>query len=129
MKKDKQIIFSTLSTSEEKERIISEFKKAVAKGKEKEFLSTLHWISKVKLEGYMGLLDMGLPRSRETLTKKEQRYLDILEDSIDKDRMKEALNQGFSSIEEWKANNARIFNERDEELCNNETHVGGRRRF
>ena len=55
----------------------------------------------------MGLFGMGIP-SEKPLTKEEQRYSDIIEKSIDEDIKKEALSQGFSSVEEWREHNAKV---------------------
>lgn len=71
-----------------KERKINEFKSAVANGTEKEFLSTMSWLEKVYLE-----IDIELTRMGKQLTEEEQRYLDILEESINKDIEREALSQ------------------------------------
>lgn len=90
-----------------KERRISEFKKAVANGTEKEFLSTMPWTDKSSLKVDMGLFRIGIP-SEKPLTEEEQRYLDIIEKSIDEDIKKEALSQGFSSVEEWREHNAKV---------------------
>ena len=90
-----------------KERRISEFKKAVANGTEKEFLSTMPWTDKSSLKVDMGLFRIGIP-SEKPLTEEEQRYSDIIEKSIDEDLKKEALSQGFSSVEEWREYNSKV---------------------
>ena len=90
-----------------KERRISEFKKAVANGTEKEFLSTMPWTDKTSLEVDMGLCRIGIP-SEEPLTEEEQRYFDIIEKSVDEDILNEAISQGFNSVEEWREHNAEI---------------------
>lgn len=90
-----------------KGRRISEFKKVVANGTEKEFLSTMPWTDKSSLKVDMGLFRIGIP-SEKPLTEEEQRYSDIIEKSIDEDIKKEALSQGFSSVEEWREHNAKV---------------------
>ena len=40
------------------------------------------------------------------LTEEEQKFYDIIENSIKKDLEKEALNKGFDSIEAWRNHNA-----------------------
>lgn len=90
-----------------KERRISEFKKAVANGTEKEFLSTMPWTDKSSLKVDMDLFRIGIP-SEKPLTEEEQRYSDIIEKSIDEDLKKEALSQGFSSVEEWREHNSKV---------------------
>lgn len=83
---------------------IQEFKEAVASGKEQEFLDRMSWIDKISLE-----VNMDLKRiidTKKPLTEEEQKYLDILEKSIDNDIENEALRQGFSSVEEWQKHNA-----------------------
>ena len=90
-----------------KERRISEFKKAVANGTEKEFLSTMPWTDKISLKVDMDLFRIGTP-SEKPLTEEEQRYLDIIEKSIYEDLKNEALSEGFSSVEELQEHNAKV---------------------
>lgn len=90
-----------------KERRISEFKKAVANGIEKEFLSTMAWTDKTSLIVDMNLFRIGIPIEKP-LTEEEQRYSVIIEKSIDEDLKKEALSQGFSSLEEWREHNSKV---------------------
>lgn len=90
-----------------KERRISEFKIAVANGIEKEFLSTMAWTDKTSLIVDMDLFRIGIP-SEKPLSEEEQRYSDIIEKSIDEDLKKEALSQGFSSVEEWREYNSKV---------------------
>ena len=103
-----------------KERRISEFKKAVANGTEKAFLSTMRWTDKSSLK-----IDMELSRiemaSKKPLTSEEQMYLDIIEKSITEDLTKEALSHGFSSVNEWKEHNAKAFSSMS-------SYVGGKKR-
>ena len=90
-----------------RERRIEAFKKAVAEGRESEFLSAMNWTEKISLKVDMGLSRLGIP-SEKPLTEENQRYLDILEQSIDKDIEQEAFRQGFSSVEEWQEYNSSI---------------------
>lgn len=90
-----------------KERRISEFKKAVANGTEKEFLSNMPWTDKISLKVDMDLFRIGTP-SEKPLTEEEQRYLDIIEESIYEDLKNEALSEGFSSVEELQEHNAKV---------------------
>lgn len=83
---------------------IDEFKKSVANGTYEEFLANMPWTDKSSLSEDMGLFRIGLP-SEKTLTEEEQRYSEIIENSIDKDMEKEALSQGFSSVDAWKKYN------------------------
>ena len=88
-----------------KERRISEFKKAVANGTEKAFLSTMRWTDKSSLK-----IDMELSRI-EMASKKP----------ITEDLTKEALSHGFSSVNEWKEHNAKAFSSMS-------SYVGGKKR-
>ena len=83
---------------------IDEFKKSVANGTHEDFLANIPWTDKSSLSVDMGLLRIGLP-GEKTLTEEEQRYFEIIENSINKDIEKEALNQGFDSVEEWRYHN------------------------
>lgn len=84
---------------------IDEFKKSVANGTHEEFLANMSWPDKSSLLVGMGLFRSGLP-SKKPLTKEEQRYREIIDNSIQKDIEKEALSQGFASVEDWKIHNA-----------------------
>ena len=53
----------------------------------------------------MGLSRLGLSNEK-ALTKEEQKYYDIIENSINKDLEKEALSQRFDSVEAWRDYNA-----------------------
>lgn len=83
---------------------IDEFKKSVANGTHEEFLANISWTDKSSLEGDMGLFRFGLSNEK-ALTEEEQKYYDIIENSIKKDLEKEALSQGFDSIEAWRDHN------------------------
>lgn len=84
---------------------IDEFKKSVANGTHEEFLANISWIDKSSLKVDMGLARLGLSNEKD-LTEEEQKYYDIIENSINKDLEKEALSQGFDSVEAWKNHNA-----------------------
>ncbi len=84
---------------------IDEFKKSVANGTHEEFLANISWIDKSSLEVDMGLSRLGLSNKKD-LTEEEQKYYDIIENSINKDLEKEALSQGFDSVEAWRNYNA-----------------------
>lgn len=84
---------------------IDEFKKSVANGTHEEFLANISWIDKSSLKVAMGLARLGLSNEKE-LTEEEQKYYDIIENSINKDLEKEALSQGFDSVEAWRNHNA-----------------------
>lgn len=85
---------------------IDEFKKSVANGTHEDFLANISWTDKCSLSVDMGLSRSGLP-SEKPLTKEEQRYREIIDNSIQKDIEKEALSQGFDSVEDWKIHNAK----------------------
>lgn len=53
----------------------------------------------------MGLSRLGLSNEKD-LTEEEQKYYDIIENSINKDLEKEALSQGFDSVEACRNHNA-----------------------
>ena len=82
-------------------KTIEAFKKSVENGTYEEFLANMNWEDKSSLSVDMGLFRMGLP-SEKPLTEEEQRYSDIIENSIHEDIKKEALSQGFESIEGWR---------------------------
>lgn len=84
---------------------IDEFKKSVANGTHEDFLANMSWTDKSSLLQGMGLVRSGLPIEKP-LTKEEQRYCEIIDNSIQKDIEKEALSQGFASVEDWKNHNA-----------------------
>lgn len=84
---------------------IDEFRKSVANGTHEEFLANISWIDKSSLEVDMGLSRLGLSNKKD-LTEEEQKYYDIIENSINKDLEKEALSQGFDSVEAWRNHNA-----------------------
>ncbi|MBQ8535511.1 MAG: hypothetical protein IJ463_07500 [Bacilli bacterium] len=84
---------------------IDEFKKSVAKGTYEEFLANMPWTDKSSLLVDMRVFGIGLP-SEKNLTEEEQRYFEIIENSINKDIEKEALSQGFDSVEAWRNHNA-----------------------
>lgn len=84
---------------------IDEFKKSVANGTHEDFLANMSWTDKSSLLQGMGLVRSGLPIEKP-LTKEEQRYREIIDNSIQKDIEKEALSQGFASVEDWKNHNA-----------------------
>lgn len=84
----------------------NDFKKCVANGTYEEFLSNMTWIDKSSLLCEIGLFRIGIP-SEKPFTKEEQIYYDIIQRSIDDDLRKEALSQGFDSLEDWRNYNAR----------------------
>lgn len=84
---------------------IDEFKKSVANGTHEEFLANLSYTDKCSLEVDMGLFRDEISDEND-LTEEEQKYYDIIQNSINKDLKKEALSQGFDSIEAWKNHNA-----------------------
>ena len=65
------------------------------------------WTDKTSLIVDMDLFRIGIP-SEKPLSEEEQRYSDIIEKSIDEDLKKEALSQGFSSVEEWREYNSKV---------------------
>lgn len=85
-------------------RQIDEFKKSVANDTYEEFLTQIPWPDKSSL-----LVDMGLSRaelsSKKKLTEEEQRYFEIIDNSINKDLEKEAIGEGFHSVEAWREHN------------------------
>ncbi len=91
-----------------RERKIEAFKKAVAEGREREFLSTMNWEEKITLEVEMKISRLGIP-GEKPLSEENQRYLDIIEQSIKEDIEQEVLSQGFSSVEEWQEHNEKAF--------------------
>ena len=84
---------------------INEFKKSVANGTHEEFLADISWKDKISLEVDMELSRFGLSNEKN-LTEEEQKFYDIIENSIKKDLEKEALSKGFDSIEAWRNHNA-----------------------
>ena len=82
-----------------------EFKKSVANGTHEDFLANMTWTDKCSLLVGMGLFRIGIP-SEKPLTEEEQRYCEIIDNSIQKDMEKEALSQGFDSVEDWRTHNA-----------------------
>lgn len=86
---------------------IDEFKKSVANGTHEEFLANMSRTDKTSFEVDMGLFRIGLP-SEKPLTEEEQRYFEIIENSINKDMEKEALSQGFDNVEAWKNYNSML---------------------
>ena len=84
---------------------IDEFKKSVANGTHEEFLANISWTDKTSLKVDMELSRFGLPNEKD-LTEEEQKYYDIIENSIKKDVEKEALSRGFDSVEAWRNHNA-----------------------
>lgn len=87
-----------------KQKRIVAFKKAVEDGSYNDYLSKLRWTDKSNLS-----VAMNLKRAEEKLSEEEKKYLNIIEASIQKDLEDEAEMYGFSSIEEWKKNNAKLF--------------------
>lgn len=94
-----------------KQSRISDFKQVVAEGKQEEFLSTMSRTDKSSLKIDMWLLRPDFP-SEIPLTADEQRYFDIIEQSIASDIEKEALSQEFESVDAWRAQNKRILSSR-----------------
>lgn len=84
---------------------IDEFKKTVANGTHEDFLANMTWSDKCSLSADMGLFRTGIP-GEKPLTKEEQRYYEIINNSIQKDMEEEALSQDFASVEDWKTYNA-----------------------
>lgn len=84
---------------------IDEFKKSVANGTHEDFFANMTWPDKCSLSVDMGLFRAGIP-GEKPLTKEEQRYREIIDNSIQKDIEKEALSQGFDSVEDWRTHNA-----------------------
>ena len=84
---------------------IDEFKKSVANGTHEDFFANMTWPDKCSLSVDMGLSRSGLP-SEKPLTEEEQRYCEIINNSIQKDIEEEALSQDFASVEDWKTYNA-----------------------
>lgn len=82
-------------------KTIEAFKKSVEDGTYENFLANMNWEDKVSLPVDMGLFRIGLS-GEKPLTEEEQRYSDIIENSIHEDIKKEALSQGFESIEGWR---------------------------
>ena len=89
-----------------KQKRIDAFKQSVADGTYPEFLANMSWTEKSSLSVDMGLFRQGF-LNEKPLTKEEQQYYDIIENSIDKDIEKEALSAGFDSVEAWQEHNAR----------------------
>lgn len=87
-----------------KQKRIVAFKKAVEDGSYNDYLSKLRWTDKSNLS-----VAMNLKKTKEKLSEEEKKYLNIIEASIQKDLEDEAEMYGFSSIEEWKKNNAKLF--------------------
>lgn len=71
----------------------------------KSFLANISWKDKISLEVDMELSRFGLSNEKD-LTEEEQKYYDIIENSIKKDLEKEALSKGFDSIDAWRNHNA-----------------------
>lgn len=85
---------------------IDEFKKSVANGTHEEFLANLSWTDKSSLKVDMEKLFRDGISDERDLTEEEQKYYDIIQNSINKDLEKEALSQGFDSVEAWRKHNA-----------------------
>ena len=81
----------------------------MANGTYEEFLEKMSYEDKCSLETHIELSIPGF-FSETPLTPEEQMYLSIIQSSIDKDILNEALSQGFSSIEAWREHNSRIVN-------------------
>lgn len=84
---------------------IDEFKKSVANDTYEEFLAKISWTDKSLLLVNMGLSKSELS-SKKKLTEEEQRYFEIIDNSINKDLEKEAISEGFDSVEAWRNHNA-----------------------
>ena len=89
-----------------KQKRIDAFKQSVADGTYPEFLANMSWTEKSSLSVDMGLFRQGF-LNEKPLTKEEQQYYDIIENSIDKDIEKKALSAGFDSVEAWQEHNAK----------------------
>ncbi len=77
---------------------IDGFKKSVENGTHEEFLANIPWTDKDSL-----IVDMGLGiTSEKPLTEEEH----IIQASIYKDIEKEALSQGFDSVDAWRMHNS-----------------------
>ena len=90
-----------------RQKLVYDFKEALANSDVRDFLSSLSLNDKTNLEEDMGILRLGLS-SESQLIEEEQKYLDLIEDSIADYTRKAALKSGFESIDEW-----RKFNERN----------------
>lgn len=90
---------------------IADFKKAVAEGTQEYFLSQMSWTDKSSLLAEMDLFRYE-SRDEKPYTSEEQRYQDIIEASIEKDIEKEALSQGFASVEAWREYNGKVLTAR-----------------
>ena len=84
---------------------IDEFKKSVANDTYEEFLAKISWTDKSLLLVNMGLSKSELS-SKKKLTEEEQRYFEIIDNSINKDLEKEAISERFDSVEAWRTHNA-----------------------
>ena len=89
-----------------KQKRIDSFKQSVADGTYPDFLANMSWTEKSSLSVDMGLFRQGF-LNEKPLTKEEQQYYDIIENSIDKDIEKKALSAGFDSVEAWQEHNAK----------------------
>jgi hypothetical protein len=87
---------------------INEFKKSVAEGTHEQFLSQMPWTDKCSLSVDMRLVRIMGFDSETPLTPEEQNYNDIIQVSIDKDIEKEALSQGFQSVDAWREHNSKM---------------------
>ena len=87
-----------------KQKRIDAFKKAVQDGSYNDYLSKLRWTDKSNLS-----VAMNLNRAEDKLSEEEKKYLNIIEASIQKDLEDESEMYGFSSLEDWKKTNAKLF--------------------
>ena len=90
------------------EKLIKEFKDAVASDKTNDLLSRMTVNDKETLLVKMGLFRYETPNEKP-FTEEEQKYHDILQSSIHEDIKVLATCQGFKSVEEWQEHNSRVF--------------------
>lgn len=101
---------------------IKAFEQALQTGKEEDFLAEMNWTDKVVLQSKIkNLSDL----EKQQVIRDEKRSISILETSIKKDveeeNKREALSQGFDSIEAWRKHHNEITDRFQDDLDYNKT--------
>lgn len=101
---------------------IKTFEQALQTGKEEDFLAQMNWTDKVILQGKIkNLSDL----EKQQVIKNEKKSISILETSIKKDveeeNKREALSQGFDSVEAWRKHHNEINDRSQDNLDYNKT--------
>ena len=101
---------------------IKTFEQALQTGNEEDFLAEMNWTDKVVLQNKIkNLSDL----EKQQVIKNDKRSISILEASIKKDveeeNKREALNQGFDSVEAWRKHHNEINDRSQDNLDYNKT--------